>query len=119
LIRGLLRWWAVTWRAVEGQVRDLATPRFRLAVSEGEFPARLKKRVLYVLTEDGTPWQASLICPCGCKATLELNLLPDERPLWSVKHAPRGPTVHPSVWRQVGCRSHFFIRDGRVFWAKG
>ncbi|MDM9644782.1 DUF6527 family protein [Rhizobium sp. S163] len=26
------------------------------------------------------------------------------------------PTLHPSVWRNSGCRSHFWVRRGRIAW---
>jgi hypothetical protein len=84
---------------------------------EGNFPAKLKSHILYILTEDGTPWQASMVCPCGCGKTLELNLLPDERPVWRYSTDRKGRvTLHPSIWRQVGCRSHFWLRRGKIHW---
>jgi hypothetical protein len=58
-----------------------------------------------------------MICPCGCKEVINLNLLKTVRPRWSVKeHPDRTVTLTPSVWRQKGCRSHFFLRRGRIEW---
>jgi hypothetical protein len=91
--------------------------RYRFEEVHGAFPPKLRPSTLYVLKEDGIPWQAAMICPCGCRATLELNLLSDERPMWRYSiNAKRYPSLHPSVWRQVGCRSHFFLREGRIIW---
>ena len=85
---------------------------------EGKFPPELKTNTLYVLTENDVPWEAALICPCGCGERIELNLLPDEHPRWSYNVTRSGlPSLHPSVNRYVGCKSHFFLRRGRIVWA--
>ncbi|WP_425373246.1 DUF6527 family protein, partial [Klebsiella pneumoniae] len=26
------------------------------------------------------------------------------------------PTLYPSIWRTTGCRSHFWVRIGRIHW---
>ena len=92
-------------------------PYVYLTKVEGAFPKVLKPRTLYVLTEDGTPWQASMICPCGCGATLELNLLPDEHPRWKFAADKKSrASLDPSVWRKIGCKSHFWLRSGRIIW---
>lgn len=94
-------------------------PAIRVVISEGMLPSNLKERTLYVVTEDGVPWQAALICPCGCGENLDLNLLTDERPCWRVSVGPDGAaSLAPSVWRTEGCRSHFFVREGEIVWAK-
>jgi Family of unknown function (DUF6527) len=89
----------------------------RAVVSEGALTLDLNPKTLYVVTEDGMAWQAALICPCGCGAQLDLNLLPDERPCWRVCISTDGAaSLSPSVWRTEGCRSHFFLREGRIVW---
>jgi hypothetical protein len=41
-------------------------------------------------------------------------------PFWRlVRHADGTGSLSPSVWRQVGCRAHFWIRKGRVIWTEG
>lgn len=93
--------------------------RYRLITVESSLPRVLKRHYLYVLTESGAPWQAALVCPCGCKEVLELNLLPDERPRWRYGVDSKGfASVEPSINRRIGCRSHFFLRSGRIVWAK-
>ncbi|MCQ1572731.1 DUF6527 family protein [Neorhizobium galegae] len=58
-------------------------------------------------------------CPCGCGDTIELMVLDGARPRWdiTVDHSGR-PSLHPSVWRNIGCRSHFWVRRGRIQWCK-
>lgn len=105
--------------ALAGAVRASVTPtRYRLELVDGSMPARLRGRTLYILTEDGRPWVASMECPCGCREILEMNLLQDERPRWRYTVDPMGwPSLHPSVWRKIGCESHFFLRNGRIVWS--
>lgn len=115
------------WRFVSGLFTERADtpipivdkgPLYKFKMAEGEMPETLKSEVLYVLTEDQVPWEAAMICPCGCGARLELNLLPDERPRWRYSVSNTGvPSLYPSVDRKVGCRSHFFLRHGRIIWA--
>lgn len=79
-------------------------------------PEALRPRVLYLVGER-EPWAAVFQCPCGCQQSVWLNLLKGHRPLWTVKVNYNGiPTVSPSINRHVGCRSHFFVLNGKVKW---
>jgi hypothetical protein len=112
-MRPLLVWLAACWQ----WLLSFFEPPYRFEVSEGRFPAKLHRRRIYVLTEDGEPWEARLICPCGCGEALDLSLLRDDHPTWTMKADAHGrATLHPSIWRHVGCRSHFFVRGGRIRW---
>ena len=66
-----------------------------------------------------TLWHVALVCPCGCGATIALNVLPDASPRWRLYESADGPTLSPSVWRTTGCRSHFILRRGGVIWCHG
>ncbi len=82
-----------------------------------ELPEKIKPRVLYVLSEQGLHLQASMACPEGCGTVINLNLLPDDHPMWRLAVDSSGaPTLHPSVWRREGCGAHFFLRGGRIVW---
>ncbi|WP_236819161.1 DUF6527 family protein [Alicyclobacillus ferrooxydans] len=60
-----------------------------------------------------------MLCPCGCGEVLHMSLHPDGRPRWELTRHPDGTvSLSPSVWRKVGCRSHFFLERGRVRWCK-
>ena len=96
------RWWRRGDRVVGLRVADE--------------PDRLDRGVIYVI---GVPqaWAAVMSCPCGCGSAIHLNLLPGASPRWDIEdHGDRAVTVCPSIWRTSGCRSHFFIREGRVVW---
>lgn len=78
-------------------------------------PDRLRSRVVYVLGNPG--WRVVFLCPCGCRETVELCLLESFQPHWLIFIDEVGRvTLSPSVWNQVGCQSHYFIRQGRLIW---
>lgn len=84
---------------------------------EEYLPEQLDKNCLYIVSEDGFLEQAAFVCPCGCNSILHLNLITDERPCWTVTtHDDGTSTLHPSVWRKVGCKSHFWLRNGVINW---
>lgn len=105
----------VCWEWMSGWLK----PRYRL-VHVADEPDSLKRRTVYVIGEDGAEWAIVFVCPCGCEEKVWLNLLPSEqRPCWRYEcHANGSPTVEPSVWRKGGCRSHFFLRRGRLIWCR-
>jgi Family of unknown function (DUF6527) len=84
-----------------------------------EFPDKLEPMKLYVAGENGYFWAAAMLCPCGCRDVIQLNLLKKARPCWSVEeHKDGTPTVMPSVWRRENCRSHFYLRRGQIEWCR-
>ena len=84
-----------------------------------EFPDLLKPSILYVAGEESHIWAAAMRCPCGCGDVIELNLLKEASPCWSVSRHPDGSvSLRPSIWRQKACRSHFFVRHGRIEWCR-
>jgi hypothetical protein len=92
-------------------------PSLYRVVRVPDIPDQLKKWALYVAGEDGYDWSAVMLCPCGCGKTLEMNLLPDTKPVWKLTvHADGTASLHPSVWLKTGCGCHFFLRGGRVRW---
>jgi hypothetical protein len=84
-----------------------------------ELPEQLSPHHLYVVGERGEDWFAAMVCPCGCGATIDLNLVPPGRPCWTLTvHGDGSPSLSPSVWRQADCRAHYFVRRGRIVWAR-
>ncbi|WP_460931245.1 DUF6527 family protein [Oleiagrimonas citrea] len=56
-------------------------------------------------------------CPCGCGQIIELMLIHEVRPRWDLRVDEAGrPSLHPSIWLQRGCRSHFWLKHGRIHW---
>ena len=93
-----------------------ADQRIKVAYTERE-PTKPKARRLYVATSSRGPNFGYLLCPCGCGETLHLRFLPDRYPRWDLDIEVDGvASIRPSVWRQVGCRSHFVLTRGNVHW---
>lgn len=101
-LAGLRRWlWPLRAREVE------------------DLPDRLSSDHIYLIGEDGLWWSAALLCPCGCQSVIQLSLIEDDRPRWRARTEPGDiVTLHPSVWRTNGCKSHFFVRHGKIRWAR-
>ena len=82
-----------------------------------ELPETPKAGIVYLAGEGENVWAASMVCPCGCRDVIELNLLPQVRPSWKATKHPGGTvTLYPSVWRQKNCRSHFILERGQIRW---
>lgn len=95
-------------------------PRRKLILFEGDsLPAKLPRRDILLAQEEGENWCVGLHCPCGCGDRLEMMVLDGVKPRWDVflDHRKR-VSLHPSVWRLDGCRSHFWIIAGKVFWTE-
>ncbi len=83
-----------------------------------DVPDRLKTGKIYLVGDDGYVWSAAMLCPGGCGKTLEMNLLPDAQPVWTVtEDANNRITLQPSVWLKTDCECHFILREGRIHWA--
>lgn len=66
---------------------------------------------------NGTPRWVLFRCPCRCGEVISLPIQPPHSPRWRVFTTKVGrPSLNPSIWRNKGCMSHFWIEDGRVFW---
>lgn len=106
------------WRWITGHPRSACSPPIVLTYIEGdELPAEIPERTLLVAREDGDLWSAGMTCPCGCGRRIELMLLSAVKPRWDLEVDEQGlPTLRPSVWVNDGCRSHFWLRAGKVDW---
>lgn len=120
MVADVLRW---LWSALLFFPRQLAAfwstpkPRPIRCIRVEDFPATLESATVYLAGEGTNLWGAAMICPCGCAEVIELNLLKQVRPCWSAEeHADGTVSLVPSVWRQKGCKSHFFLRRGGIEW---
>jgi hypothetical protein len=87
--------------------------------STTDTPLSIEKNVIYIIGEKRYKWLAVLICPCGCSDQIQLNLLQEGNPCWKViKHWDKSVSIFPSIWRTIGCKSHFTIRKGTVSWVQ-
>lgn len=90
----------------------------RVTIIEGDTPPDIIGDDNFVLArEDDEDWAIAFLCPCGCKDRLELALIPEVKPNWTLKmDAENHPTLHPSVWRKTGCKAHFWVKEGKIVW---
>lgn len=107
------------FKRLRSNIREYLRPKFGVEYVQEDVPETPKRKTLYIVTEDAVSWSAAMLCPCGCGAVLHLNLLPDEHPFWTIIQDPDKPiSLSPSVWRRVGCQSHFWFRHGRIYWTQ-
>lgn len=65
---------------------------------------------VYLVGDEHGVWAIVMLCPCGCGGQVVLDT---DR--WSYTLGADGAlTITPSVQWIAGCRSHFWIREGRV-----
>ncbi|SKD00515.1 hypothetical protein SAMN05660461_1845 [Chitinophaga ginsengisegetis] len=74
-------------------------------------------KTIYIIGHPGFPKWAVMQCPCGCKVPLTLSLMKHKKPNWECNIKNQKATLSPSVWKTDGCKSHFFLRNGKVIWA--
>lgn len=73
--------------------------------------------VVYCIVNKGKPRWVLFRCPCGCFDVITLSVQIGHTPHWVLKITnDKRPTLHPSIWREEGCLSHFWVKNGRVFW---
>lgn len=83
-----------------------------------DVPDSLKPSIIYIVGNDGYYWQVVMLCPCNCKKVLHMNLMREHQPYWRVEISRKNMiSLYPSIHRMVGCKSHFFVRKGKIVWA--
>lgn len=105
-------------RKIIAKFVDLFRPEYSFKYEE-EFPDSIKENTIYIIGQKLSPWVLSFFCPCGCKSIIQLNLLKEADPNWKYRITVQNKiTISPSIRRTFGCKSHFFIRNSKVEWAK-
>ncbi|MCX5000758.1 DUF6527 family protein [Streptomyces longwoodensis] len=77
------------------------------------FPETMDAGVLYV----SIPYRTcSHLCCCGCGHEIITPLSPAQ---WSITYDGQNVSLTPSIGNWVlPCRSHYWIRDGRIRWSR-
>jgi hypothetical protein len=93
-------------------------PRFR-AKYVSELPDQPLPWVVYLGRDSNKiVWGGVMQCPCGCKESIHLNFVHGHDAVWTYRVKRDGTiTLFPSIWKNHGCRSHFFVREGLLQWA--
>ncbi|WP_353477497.1 DUF6527 family protein [Arenibacter sp. M-2] len=106
-------------RALRNIIQNISTHfpwnryTFRYVEDIPEYPAR---RILYIVGSIKSSWLLFFKCPCGCDKVIHLNLMEDESPRWSYTMIRNRVNIAPSIHRLKGCKSHFWIKKGRIIW---
>ena len=80
-----------------------------------EDPINPRKENLYLIGEKDDPYFLIMLCPCGCLSVIKLSLLNDDSPNWII-FLDKKITLYPSIWRKIGCESHFWVKKGKIYW---
>jgi hypothetical protein len=118
-LKQLIAWVIGLWNRIFHRPAPIQIYRAICLDNDEDLPAKLPTYAVYIIGVQGNEWLAEMICPCGCGDTLFLNLLRDELPNWKWRVGEDAAvTLSPSVWRVVGCKSHFFLREGKIQWCE-
>lgn len=88
-----------------------------LRVSNHPLPEDMQPGVIYVVGGPGYQKWALLRCPGYEDEIIQLSLMANRRPRWTVATDFIGrPTIHPSVRQLDGSFAHFWVKGGHVEW---
>lgn len=102
--------------------REALLPRVQYsAVTKTATPppiSEVERGIVFAVARGDSLMWAMLVCPCGCQEVITLSLQQAHHPHWRLGVDAKGlPSIWPSIWRTQGCRSHFWLERGRIFWA--
>ncbi|MGE3988619.1 DUF6527 family protein [Pseudorhodoplanes sp.] len=117
MIKAIQRSISNAWRWAYRKWDSIGSDRRIQVIAGDTLPPKLPRRDLVLARDGDEDWCVGMQCPCGCGMNIELLVIAEAKPRWDVViDSNQRPTLRPSVWVQRGCRSHFWLRDGRVFW---
>lgn len=118
----ILQWLKKTFSPPISHRQEVLPPIFFPYINVVTAPPKnseVKVGEFYLVAPKKKPKWALFQCPCGCNSVITLSLQKAHHPHWSVvKSSENRPTLSPSVWRDIGCLSHYWIKDGRVYWCE-
>jgi hypothetical protein len=95
--------------------RDVHYPHMVRVPDQASTIPHLKPGVLVLVMPGNRPKSLKFLCPCGCGQTVSVNLMPETGKAWRISYEEGlGISLWPSVWLDVGCGSHFFLRRNKV-----
>jgi len=93
--------------------------KFENVIEVQDYPDVITRKTLVLITADnGYKW-LKFRCPCGCGAEVNLPLMKNRKPHWTIYNECEGIiSVYPSIdLRSPGCGAHFWIQKNKVKWA--
>lgn len=116
-IRQLSDWWSFGGSRKDRQTGRIKRPRYVVRYVD-DVPEGPESGYVYLVGEGSHLWFAVLRCPCGCGDAVQVPLVKGRGPQWTATADARGAvTLRPSIWRRVGCHSHFIVQGGQILWA--
>lgn len=112
-MENFVRWLRYCVRRISQPRRHFLKTHFQTQAPRGKYP---REREFLVIGTPESPAWAVFRCPCGCGRAVNLSLRDSHAPHWELVGECKWPTIEPSIWQRVGCKSHFWIRDGFVDW---
>lgn len=108
----------INLREIRRGVLALIIRRRRVRIVKGDsLPLKLPLFDLVLARDEDEDWCVGFRCPCGCNQRVELLIIEEAKPRWDIEiNQDLRPTLTPSVWLNKGCKSHFFVRSGRIEW---
>jgi hypothetical protein len=95
--------------------RDVYYPQIVRVPDQASAAQQLKPGVLVLVMPGNRPKSLKFLCPCGCGNPISVNLVPESGRAWRVTYEKNfGLSIWPSVWLDVGCASHFFLRRNKA-----
>ena len=86
-------------------------------VSDHPDPDTMADAQIYVVGGRGYSKWAYFRCPADREEIVQLSLMRERRPRWTVAVDWLGrPTIHPSVRQLDGTYAHFWIKKGAIVW---
>ena len=84
-------------------------------MSRNDIGSSLDRAGDVALVERGHPRLLVVKCPCGCGEEYVINLDQGAGKAWRLYRRAGKLSLFPSVWRDVGCRSHFILWRDRFY----
>src|SRR4051812_28267917 len=92
--------------------RDVVYPHIIKVPDQATAAARLTPGTMILVMPGDRPKSLKFLCPCGCGAVVSINLMPQAGKAWRARFdSGRGLSLFPSIWLDVGCKSHFIVRQ--------
>ena len=89
-----------------------------VATSADEVPDKLPRNGVALVGTAERPKWVIFDCPCRTGHRIMLNADASRRPSWALQQSAR-LTIFPSIdFRGDKMRCHYFVRDGRIRWAR-
>ncbi len=92
--------------------KDVFYPQIVKVPDQATAMAAVKPGVIAVIMPGSKPKSIKFLCPCGCGEIISINLMPQVAKAWRIYGDPRlGLSLWPSIWLDMGCKSHFILRN--------